>query len=94
MAELDVRPGGSALIVMRGPDGTEVPHRGVYLEVVPDARLVYASAFTRAWKPAEMPAAGTGCTGGRGAGSRGPGNGRGVGGRGVGMCLACAGIDG
>ena len=61
VAELDVRPGGSAVIVMRGPDGTEVPHRGVYLEVVPDERLVYTSAFTRAWEPAEMPAAGSGC---------------------------------
>lgn len=30
-AELDVRPGGSSVIVMRGPDGTDYPNRGVYL---------------------------------------------------------------
>ena len=29
-AETDVRPGGASLIVMRGPDGTEFPNRGIY----------------------------------------------------------------
>jgi uncharacterized protein YndB with AHSA1/START domain len=33
-AELDVRPGGANLIVMRSPEGEEFPNRGVYLEVV------------------------------------------------------------
>jgi uncharacterized protein YndB with AHSA1/START domain len=28
-AELDVRPGGASLVVMRGPDGNAVPNRGV-----------------------------------------------------------------
>jgi uncharacterized protein YndB with AHSA1/START domain len=32
--ETDVRPGGSSLVVMRGPDGSEFPNPGVYLEVV------------------------------------------------------------
>lgn len=32
VAELDVRPGGANLIVMRGPDGKDMPNRGVYLE--------------------------------------------------------------
>lgn len=54
-AELDVRPGGSNLVVMRGPDGTEFPNRGVYLEVVPDERLVMTDAYTHAWEPAEKP---------------------------------------
>ena len=31
MAELDERPGGANLIVMRGPDGKDMPNRGVYL---------------------------------------------------------------
>ena len=35
-AELDVRAGGSNLIVMEGPEGQVVPNRGVYLEVVPN----------------------------------------------------------
>jgi uncharacterized protein YndB with AHSA1/START domain len=55
VAELDVRPGGSNLIVMAGPDGTEMPNRGVYLEVVPNERLVFTDAFVRAWEPKENP---------------------------------------
>jgi uncharacterized protein YndB with AHSA1/START domain len=54
-AELDVRPGGSSLIVMRGPDGNEYPNRGVYLEVVQNERLVSTDAFTSAWQPSEKP---------------------------------------
>lgn len=52
-AELDVRPGGSSLIVMRTPDGQEMPNAGVYLEVVPGERLVFTDAFTSAWTPKE-----------------------------------------
>ena len=55
VAELDVRPGGANLIVMRGPDGQDMPNRGVYLEVVPNERLVITDAFTRAWEPSEKP---------------------------------------
>jgi len=54
-AETDVRPGGSNLVVMRGPEGQEMPNRGVYLEVVPNARLVFTDAFTSAWVPSERP---------------------------------------
>ncbi len=54
-AELDVRAGGSNLIVMRGPDGTEIPNHGVYLEVVPNRRLVVTDAYVRAWEPSEKP---------------------------------------
>lgn len=54
-AELDVRPGGASLVAMRGPDGTEFPHRGVYLEVVPNRRLVFTDAYTAAWEPASKP---------------------------------------
>jgi uncharacterized protein YndB with AHSA1/START domain len=50
-AQLDLRPGGSSVIVMRGPEGQEMPNAGVYLEVVPDERLVFTDAFTRAWEP-------------------------------------------
>ena len=55
VAELDVRPGGGALIVMRGPDGKDMPNRGVYLEVVPNERLVFTDAYTEAWKPSAKP---------------------------------------
>src|ERR1700704_6845979 len=49
VAELDVRPGGSAFIVMRGPDGKDLPHHGVYLDVVPDQRLVSTDPYVKAW---------------------------------------------
>ena len=52
-AELDVRPGGSSLIVMRNPEGAEFPNRGVFLEVVPNQRLVFTNAYTAAWEPSE-----------------------------------------
>lgn len=54
-AELDVRPGGANLIVMRGPDGNEFPNRGVYLEVVENERLVFTDAYTAAWEPSDKP---------------------------------------
>jgi uncharacterized protein YndB with AHSA1/START domain len=52
-AEMDLRPGGSSLVTMRSPDGVDVPNRGVFLEVVPDHRLVFTNAYTSAWEPAE-----------------------------------------
>jgi uncharacterized protein YndB with AHSA1/START domain len=55
VVETDVRPGGASLIVMRLPDGTEMPNRGVYLEVVENERLVFTDAFTEAWKPSQKP---------------------------------------
>lgn len=54
-AELDVRPGGTSLIVMRGPEGQEFPGRGVYLEVVENERLVFTDAYVSAWVPSEKP---------------------------------------
>jgi uncharacterized protein YndB with AHSA1/START domain len=54
-AELDVRPGGANLVVMRGPDGVEMHCRGVYLEVVPAKRLVFTDAYTHAWAPSDKP---------------------------------------
>ncbi len=54
-AELDVRPGGASLIVMRSPDGNDMPLRGVYLDVVPNERLVFTDAYVAAWEPSEKP---------------------------------------
>ena len=54
-AELDVRVGGTSLIVMRSPEGKEFPGCGVYLEVVKNARLVFTDAFTKAWEPSVKP---------------------------------------
>jgi uncharacterized protein YndB with AHSA1/START domain len=55
VAETDVRPGGASLIVMRGPDGQDLPNRGVYLEVIANERLVFTDAYTKAWEPSAKP---------------------------------------
>jgi uncharacterized protein YndB with AHSA1/START domain len=55
VAELDVRPGGANLIVMRDPQGNDMPNRGIYLEVVPNRRLVFTDAYTKEWEPSEKP---------------------------------------
>lgn len=54
-AELDVRAGGSSLFVMRAPDGTEISNPGVYLEVMPEERLVFTDAYTSGWVPSVKP---------------------------------------
>lgn len=54
-AQLDVRPGGASLVVMRSPDGNEFPNRGVYLDVVENERIVFTDAYTTAWEPSEKP---------------------------------------
>lgn len=55
VAEIDVRAGGSSLIVMNGPNGEEFPNRGVYLEVIPNEKLVFTDAYVSAWVPSEKP---------------------------------------
>jgi len=54
-AELDVRPGGTSNIVMRSPEGDEIPCPGIYLEVVPNRKIVTTDAYTSAWEPSEKP---------------------------------------
>ena len=54
-AETDVRPGGASYILMKGPDGQEMPNRGVYLEVIRNEKLVFTDAYTRAWEPSAKP---------------------------------------
>jgi uncharacterized protein YndB with AHSA1/START domain len=53
--ELDVRVGGANAVVMRSPDGNDIPCSGVYLEVVPNQRLVFTDAYTHAWEPSLKP---------------------------------------
>ncbi len=43
VCEADVRPGGALRIVMRGPDGSEYPMKGVFQEVVSPERLVFTN---------------------------------------------------
>ncbi|RDE05865.1 SRPBCC family protein [Sphingomonas aracearum] len=47
----ELRPGGRSAMVMHGPDGEKMPQEGVYLEVVPDRRVVFTDAFASGWVP-------------------------------------------
>jgi len=50
-AELDVRAGGANRITMRSPEGEDMPNEGIYLEVVPNQKLVFTDAFGAGWIP-------------------------------------------
>lgn len=51
VAEFDLRPGGRCRIEMEAPDGTRMPSEGVFLEVVPNRRIVSTDAFQVGWIP-------------------------------------------
>jgi uncharacterized protein YndB with AHSA1/START domain len=53
VCEMDLRPGGAYRIVMRGPDGTELPHWGEFLEVAPPERLVFTQDLAGQQLPEE-----------------------------------------
>jgi uncharacterized protein YndB with AHSA1/START domain len=55
VVETDVRAGGASLIVMQDEAGNQYPNRGVYLEVVPNRKIVFTDAFTSAWMPSAKP---------------------------------------
>ena len=49
--EMDLRPGGVFRTVMRAPDGTEYPTKGVFLEVLAPERIAFTDAFEPGWQP-------------------------------------------
>jgi len=51
VAEVDLRPGGASNVVMKSPEGQEIPCPGQYLEVVPNRKIVFTDAFTGNWVP-------------------------------------------
>lgn len=51
IVELDWRPGGRSAMVMRGPEGEEIPTEGVVLEFTPNRRFVFTDAFRVGWQP-------------------------------------------
>ena len=55
VVEIDLRPGGASYMLFRGPNGEEFPNRGIYLEVVPNERIVFTDAYTSAWVPSAKP---------------------------------------
>ncbi len=50
--DIDLRPGGRFRTVLAGPDGERNEHLGCYLEVVPEARLVWTTALVPGFRPA------------------------------------------
>ena len=50
---LDVRAGGAFDLVMHSPDGHEMPQTGAFLDIVPEERIVFTTALTKSWRPAE-----------------------------------------
>jgi uncharacterized protein YndB with AHSA1/START domain len=52
---MDVRPGGASKMTFHGPQGESFPNDGVYLEVVPNKKLVFTDAFSEGWVPAGRP---------------------------------------
>ena len=51
---LDVRPGGKCNTTF-DVDGTVMENNGVYLEVVPNEKLVFTDTYTEGWKPNPEP---------------------------------------
>ena len=52
--DLDLRVGGRFNTVF-DVNGQQMDNRGVYLEVVPQERLVFTDAYTEGWKPVPEP---------------------------------------
>lgn len=50
-ADLDVRPGGRFNTVFAGPDGERMENEGIWLEIVPETRLVFTDFFTEGFIP-------------------------------------------
>ena len=49
--EIDLRPGGKFVTVMRSPEGQEHENVGCWLEVVEHRRLVWTDALLPGWRP-------------------------------------------
>lgn len=48
---MDLRAGGAFTMTMHGPDGEGFPNDGIFLEVVPNRRIVSTDAYTAGWVP-------------------------------------------
>lgn len=49
--EIDLRVGGVFRTTMRSPEGAEFPNVGIWLEIVPNERLVFTDAYAPGWEP-------------------------------------------
>lgn len=52
--KIDLRPGGASESTF-DVDGTIMENRGVYLEVIPNEKLVFTDTYTEGWKPNPEP---------------------------------------
>lgn len=50
----EMRPGGVSAFTMHGPDGEVFPNIGVFLEVIPERKIVTTDAFLPGWIPADQ----------------------------------------
>lgn len=50
---IDLRTGGEFFTLMKSPEGEEFPNSGVYLEIIPNKRIVWTDAFLPGWIPTE-----------------------------------------
>jgi uncharacterized protein YndB with AHSA1/START domain len=50
-ADIDFRAGGSSSVVMQDPEGNQYPNDGIYLEVVPNEKIIFTDALLVGWKP-------------------------------------------
>jgi uncharacterized protein YndB with AHSA1/START domain len=53
LVEHDLRAGGRSAMIMRGPNGEEMPMEGVFLEVIPARKVIFTDAFRAGWVPQE-----------------------------------------
>jgi uncharacterized protein YndB with AHSA1/START domain len=49
--KMDLRPGGASRVVMYGPEGEVFPNDGVFLELIPNRKVVFTDAYTEGWVP-------------------------------------------
>lgn len=49
--EIDLRVGGTCRTVMVSPEGEEFPNVGVYLELIPNEKIVFTDAYRAGWEP-------------------------------------------
>jgi uncharacterized protein YndB with AHSA1/START domain len=53
--DIDLRVGGVHRTLMQSPDGQKYPNVGVFLEIVPQKKLVFTDAYSDAWTPSPKP---------------------------------------
>lgn len=53
--DMDLRPGGRSHTTMRSPEGQDFPNKGVFLEVVPNEKIVFTDAYFENWEPNPNP---------------------------------------